>query len=57
MHTIFPIFLTQSQFGILWMGNVTSSSYGPFMNHLRSSNIPCICYFSFLPCCWVHTWK
>ena len=35
MHTISPIFLTQCQFGILWMGNVTSSSYGPFMNHLR----------------------
>ena len=35
MHTIFHIFLTQCQFGILWMGNVTSSTYGPFMNHLE----------------------
>ena len=39
-----------------WMENVTSSTNGPLMNHFRSSNIPCICSFSFLPCCWVHTW-
>jgi len=35
--TIFPIFLTQRQFGIFWIVNVLplSCTYTSFLNHLR----------------------
>ena len=62
MHTIFPIFLTQCQFGILWTGNVTCSTYGPFMNHLRSSNSYYLHLLFFFPSLLlgahevIHTW-
>ena len=53
MHTIFPIFLTQRQFGIVWIANVL-----PLVPYLwiilEVKMFLEFAVFSF-PCCLVHT--